>query len=115
MPPRFGQHSICPALVASSRTVTHRPQKTDIPTLIPRPDCCAQILVRTPVLPLPATLDPLLLSSDPSLPALPAYPGQDESGDSKPRPQWYRTGVVAEISTEGTVWLDESDSRALTQ
>ncbi|GAA5866939.1 hypothetical protein JCM3774_004610 [Rhodotorula dairenensis] len=72
-----------------------------------------EILVRTPVLPLPATLDPSLLSMDTSLPALPLYPGQDESSESKPRPQWFKTGVMAEISTEGTVWLDESDSRAL--
>ncbi|TKA54937.1 hypothetical protein B0A53_02410 [Rhodotorula sp. CCFEE 5036] len=71
-----------------------------------------QIVVRTPVLPLPATLDPSRLASDTSLPALPLYPGE-EYPLQKAAPIWYKTGIVAEISTEGTVWIDESDSRAL--
>ncbi|KWU46444.1 hypothetical protein RHOSPDRAFT_15136 [Rhodotorula sp. JG-1b] len=71
-----------------------------------------QLVVRTPVLPLPATLDPSRLASDTSLPALPPYPGE-EYPLQKAAPIWYKTGIVAEISTEGTVWIDESDSRAL--
>ncbi|GAA5989287.1 hypothetical protein JCM10908_001243 [Rhodotorula pacifica] len=73
-----------------------------------------EILVRTPVLPLPTTLDPSLLTSDTSLPPLPPYSGQeDTTAAGTEGPKWYKTGVVAEISTEGTIWLDESESRAL--
>lgn len=72
----------------------------------------AQIVVRTPVLPLPATLDSSRLATDTSLPALPPYPGEEDSR-GKAAPLWYKTGIVAEISTEGTVWVDESDSRTL--
>ncbi|BGP30007.1 hypothetical protein JCM10296v2_001759 [Rhodotorula toruloides] len=63
-----------------------------------------EILVRTPVLPAPTSLPSSLLLTDESLPQLPPYPGQAASTTSAGQ-KWLRTGVVAEMSTEGTLWL----------
>ncbi|BGP13830.1 hypothetical protein JCM10213_006335 [Rhodosporidiobolus nylandii] len=64
-----------------------------------------ELLIRTPLLPAAATLPSALLATDEELPAHPPYP-------NKPAPQvggskWLRTGIRAEMSTEGTLWLEE--------
>lgn len=66
----------------------------------------AQILVRTPVLPAPTSLPSSLRITDETLPQLPPYPGQAASTTSAGQ-KWLRTGVSAEMSTEGTLWLQE--------
>ncbi|KAM0753777.1 Proteophosphoglycan 5 [Meredithblackwellia eburnea MCA 4105] len=63
-----------------------------------------EILVRSPMLPPPDSLPPSLLITDDLLPALPAYPGRPPADESAPR--WLRTGLRAEMGTEGVLWLD---------
>ncbi|GAA5968121.1 hypothetical protein JCM11641_003738 [Rhodosporidiobolus odoratus] len=63
-----------------------------------------EILIRTPLLPLPATLPSSLLHTDTDLPPLPPYP-------NKPNPptegaKWLMTGIETEMSTEGTLWVE---------
>ncbi|GAA5885360.1 hypothetical protein JCM6882_009586 [Rhodosporidiobolus microsporus] len=67
-----------------------------------------EVVIRTPLLPLPSSLPSSLLLTDETLPPLPAYPDkpaptQTETG------KWLRTGVKAEMSTEGTLWLEEEE------
>ncbi|GAA5996111.1 uncharacterized protein JCM10292_007399 [Rhodotorula paludigena] len=75
-----------------------------------------EILLRSPLLPHPSTLPSSLLSTDSSLPQLPPYPGQSASSSGGgsgaeggagegASSRWLRTGVHAEMSTEGTLWL----------
>ncbi|GAA6024103.1 hypothetical protein JCM11491_005994 [Sporobolomyces phaffii] len=64
-----------------------------------------EIFVRSPVLPRPHTLPSSLLHTDETLPTLPPVPGakEAEAGLS----QWLRTGIRAEMSTEGVLWLSD--------
>lgn len=79
----------------------------------PRLHTHLQLLLRSPALPHPSTLPPHLLSTDPVLPQLPPYPGQaptdaDADAGGSDAEKWFRTGIKAEMSTEGTLWLVES-------
>ncbi|GAA5942711.1 hypothetical protein JCM3775_005022, partial [Rhodotorula graminis] len=68
-----------------------------------------ELLLRTPLLPNPSSLPSHLLSTDTSLPALPPYPGQQKAPDQTEQgARWFRTGIRAEMSTEGTLWLKEA-------
>ncbi|GAA5837517.1 hypothetical protein JCM9279_006777 [Rhodotorula babjevae] len=69
-----------------------------------------ELLLRTPLLPSPAALPPHLLRTDTSLPALPPYPAAGQGAPASASTEgarWFRTGVRAEMSTEGTLWLEE--------
>ncbi|GAA6051878.1 hypothetical protein JCM3770_005516 [Rhodotorula araucariae] len=66
-----------------------------------------EILLRTPLLPHPSSLPPALLQTDVSLPQLPPYPGQSAAAAPDEASKWLRTGVRAEMATEGTLWLLE--------
>lgn len=63
-----------------------------------------QLLIRTPLLPLPSTLPSSLLLNDSPLPQLPAYPGAS-SGIEDNSGKWLRTGITAEMGKEGVLWL----------
>ncbi|GAA5911080.1 uncharacterized protein JCM6883_004263 [Sporobolomyces salmoneus] len=63
-----------------------------------------EIFVRSPVLPRPETLPTSLLHFDEILPTLPPAPGA-KAEEAKIVSQWLRTGLKAEISTEGVLWL----------
>lgn len=62
-----------------------------------------QVLIRTPLLPAPASLPPSLLLADNALPQLPSFPGASASDDCNAR--WLRTGLKAEMGKEGVLWL----------
>ncbi|GAA5848360.1 hypothetical protein JCM8547_004489 [Rhodosporidiobolus lusitaniae] len=64
-----------------------------------------EILLRTPLLPLPSSLPSALLATDESLPPLPNYPHKPAA--STEAGKWLKTGVRAEMSTEGTLWIEE--------
>ncbi|BGP45970.1 hypothetical protein JCM10450v2_001809 [Rhodotorula kratochvilovae] len=67
-----------------------------------------EIFLRTPVLPHPSSLPAALLTTDISLPQLPPFPGQASGGAPQEEgSKWFRTGLRAEMSTEGTLWLLE--------
>ncbi|GAA5896285.1 hypothetical protein JCM8208_001835 [Rhodotorula glutinis] len=66
-----------------------------------------ELLLRTPFLPNPSSLPAHLLSTDTALPALPPYPGQAAPESTTEGARWFRTGIRAEMSTEGTLWLEE--------
>ncbi|GAA5951745.1 hypothetical protein JCM3765_003104 [Sporobolomyces pararoseus] len=67
-----------------------------------------EIFIRSPVLPRPQTLPSSLIYTDDILPTLPPVPGSKEEEElGKNLSQWLRTGIKAEISTEGVLWLNE--------
>ncbi|GAA5830214.1 hypothetical protein JCM11251_001270 [Rhodosporidiobolus azoricus] len=63
-----------------------------------------EVLIRTPLLPLPATLPSSLLQTDETLPPLPAYPDKPAPAQTENAGKWLRTGVKAEMGTEGVLW-----------
>ncbi|GAA5958671.1 hypothetical protein JCM21900_001547 [Sporobolomyces salmonicolor] len=63
-----------------------------------------EILLRSPLLPHPNSLPSPLLYIDRLLPQLPPYPGTSASEEDNSS-KWLRTGIKAEMGTEGTLWL----------
>ncbi|GAA6004545.1 hypothetical protein JCM10207_000927 [Rhodosporidiobolus poonsookiae] len=68
-----------------------------------------EILIRSPLLPLPDTLPSALLVQDSTLQPHPPYPNQPASQSAPSK--WLRTGVRAEMGTEGTLWVEEEGEK----
>jgi hypothetical protein len=74
-------------------------------SLLTQPAFHLQILLRTPILPHAASLPSTLLTTDETLPPLPAYPNKPAS--TLEGSKWLKTGVRAELGPEGTSWVEE--------
>ncbi|GAA5933013.1 uncharacterized protein JCM15063_002270 [Sporobolomyces koalae] len=62
-----------------------------------------ELYIRSPVLPRPESLPLDLLHTDVTHATLPPIPGT--KSDSAPISQWLKTGVQAEMATEGVLWI----------
>lgn len=63
-----------------------------------------EILIRTPMLPPASSFPESAVVTDESLAPRPAYPGKEKS-EAAAATQWLKTGITAELATEGTLWL----------
>jgi len=62
-----------------------------------------QVYLRSPMLPRVDSLPESVIVTEASLLAVPAYPGAPEGAEQGAK--WLKTGVQAEVGTEGTLWL----------